>query len=51
MNHDEPEIDESQLSPAQREEMHRKLFNWKWAVFWGILVVLIAVCIIVIVLL
>lgn len=44
----EPEIDESLLTPGQKAEMQKHLFTWKWALWWGILIALIVVCIIVI---
>ena len=47
----DPEIDESLLTPAQKAEMNRSQFNWKWAVFWGVTLLLIGVCVLVIVLL
>ena len=46
----DPEIDESLLTPAQKAEMNRSQFNWKWGLFWGIMLLLIAVCVLVIVL-
>ncbi len=49
--HDEPEVDESLLTEGQKRELEKRLFNWKWAVFWGVLATLIVVCVIVIVLL
>ena len=44
----EPEVDESLLTPAQKAELKRHTFNWKWGVFWGVVGTLIIVCIIVI---
>lgn len=44
----EPEIDESLLTPAQKREMKKKTFTWKWALFWGIIATLMLVCLIVI---
>ena len=48
---DEPEIDESLLTEAQKAEMKKSPFNWKWGLFWGVVIALIIVCIIVIALL
>ena len=47
----EPEIDESLLTEGQKAELQKHLFNWKWALFWGILITLIGICVLVIVLL
>lgn len=44
----EPEIDESLLTPAQKREMEKPLFNVKWAVFWGVVLLLMLTCLIVI---
>ena len=44
----EPEIDESLLTPAQKRLMHQKQFNWKWGVFWGVVLLLMLICLIVI---
>ncbi len=46
----EPQIDESLLTPKQKEELHRPLFSWKGAIALGILLLLIVACILVIVL-
>ena len=48
---DEPQIDESLLTEGQKKELQKRLFNWKWAVFWAVIVTLMIVAIIVIVLL
>ena len=47
----EPEIDESLLTPAQKKLMHEHTFNWKWGLFWGIIVTLMLICLNVIVVL
>ena len=44
----EPEIDESLLTPEQKRLMHEKTFNWKWGVFWIVVVALMIVCLVVI---
>lgn len=44
----EPEIDESLLTPAQKREMEKPLFPKKAFIFFGILLVLIVICVIVI---
>lgn len=43
----EPEIDESQLTEEQKEGLHPP-FPWKWAIFVGIIVILIVVAFVVI---
>lgn len=48
---DEPQIDESLLTPAQKEEMHRSGVNIPSLIFFGVLLLLILVCVLVIVLL
>ena len=46
----EIDIDESLLTPEQREEMEKeRRFPWKWLLFTGIILTLMVVCIIVIV--
>ena len=44
----EPEVDESLLTPEQKEEMGKPFFQWKYLVIWGILLLAIVACIIVI---
>lgn len=44
----EPEIDESLLTPGQKAELKKTTFNWKWGLFWGIILVLMMVAVIVI---
>ena len=48
---DEPQVDESLLTEGQKRELQKTTFNKKWAIFWGVLGVLIITCIIVIVVL
>ena len=50
MNKEEnkPEIDESLLTPEQKRLMHEKTFNKKWAIFWGVILTLMLICVIVI---
>ena len=43
-----PEIDESLLTQEQKEEFHRKPNYVPFLIFFGVLLVLIAVCLIVI---
>ena len=50
MSRIDEEIDESLLTPAQKAELERSPISWKWIVFWGVLLLLIAICILVIVL-
>ena len=46
---DFPEIDESLLTPEQKAEMEKeKAFPWKWAIFTGVILLLMVVCVIVI---
>ena len=45
---EEPEVDESLLTPMQKKLMHQGTFNRKWAVFWGIVLTLMLICLIVI---
>ena len=46
---DIPEIDESLLTPEQKAEMEKeRAFPWKWAIFTGVILLLMIVCIIVI---
>ena len=40
---DEPKIDESQLTEAQKEELRYSHFSWPTAIFFGVLVLLIVV--------
>ena len=44
----EPEIDESLLTPAQKREMEKPLFPKKAFIFFGVLLTLIIICVIVI---
>ena len=44
----EPEVDESLLSPQEKEGYHKPLFRYQWLIVWGILLVLIAICAVVI---
>ncbi len=44
----EPEIDESLLTPEQKEELGKPFFQWKYLIIWGALLVAIVACIIVI---
>ena len=44
----EPEIDESLLTPRQKEEMGKPLFPKKAFIFFAVILVLIVICIIVI---
>ncbi len=44
---EEPKIDLSQLSEEDQKEM-RPPFPWGWAIFFGVMAILIVVCIIVI---
>lgn len=44
-----PEIDESLLTPEQKAEMEKeRRFPWKWAIFTGVILLLMIACIIVI---
>lgn len=43
----EPEVDESLLTDAQKEELSKPFFKWKYLVIWGILIAAIVACIIV----
>lgn len=46
---DIPEIDESLLTIEQKNELEKdKRFPWKWAIFTGVILLLMVVCIIVI---
>ena len=45
---DEPKIDESLLTEEQKEEMKYSHFSWPTAIFFGVLVLLIAICLIVV---
>ncbi|MGN1261620.1 MAG: hypothetical protein ACI4UT_00955 [Candidatus Enteromonas sp.] len=45
----EPEIDESLLTPAQKEEMNRPTVNVPSLIFFGVLLLLILVCVLVVV--
>lgn len=46
---DLPEIDESLLTPEQKAEMEKESrFPWKWAIFTGVILLLMIACIIVI---
>ncbi len=44
---EEPEIDESLLTPAQKKELEKPFFNWKYLIVWGVLIAAIITCIIV----
>ena len=44
---EEPEIDESLLTDAQKEELSKPFFKWKYLVVWGILIAAIIACIVV----
>ena len=44
----EPTIDESLLTPKQKEEMEKPLFPKKAFIFFGVVLLLIVVCVIVI---
>ena len=44
----EPEVDESLLTPEQKQELEKPFFKWKYLVVWGILLALIVACIVVI---
>ena len=44
----EPEIDESLLTPAQKRELEKPLFPKKAFIFFGVILVLIIICVIVI---
>ena len=46
---DIPEIDESQLTPQQLQELHSKKLNPSWIIFFSVMLVLIIACVIVIV--
>ncbi len=47
---DIPQIDESLLTPEQKAEMEKEShFPWKWAIFTGVILLLMIACIIVIV--
>ena len=48
MKEEEPKVDESLLTEGQKRELSKRLFNWKWAVFWGVVGTLMIVCLIVI---
>lgn len=43
----EPEVDESLLTDAQKEELSKPFFKWKYLVIWGILIAAIVACVIV----
>jgi hypothetical protein len=45
---EEPEIDESLLTPEQKEELAKPFFKWKYLVVWGVLIAAIVACIVVI---
>lgn len=44
----EPEVDESLLTEGQKQELNKPAVSKKWLIFWGVLIALIAVCVIVI---
>ncbi len=44
---EEPEIDESLLTPEQKEEMAKPFFKWQYLVVWGVLIAAIIACIVV----
>ena len=48
---EEPKVDKSLLTEGQKRELAKKTLTWKWLLFWGIVLALIVVCVIVIVLL
>ncbi|MCR5348683.1 MAG: hypothetical protein K6E59_03660 [Bacilli bacterium] len=43
---EEPQVDESLLTPEQKKELEKKPISWKWLVFWGVLIALMGVCLI-----
>ena len=36
------------MTPEQKRLMHEKTFNKKWAIFWGVILTLMLICVIVI---
>lgn len=48
---EEPEIDESLLTEEQKAELHSKKISLPWIIFFSVMAVLIAACVIVIVVL
>lgn len=48
MKEKDPEIDTSMLTKEQKEEMERKPLNLAYFIFVGIIIVLMAICIVVI---
>ena len=51
MKDNEPEIDESLLTPGQKAELEKPKVGKGWWIFWGVLLALIAFCIVMIVVL
>ena len=45
---EEPEIDESLLTPEQKRELEKPFFRKKYLLIWGILVAAIIACIVVV---
>ena len=45
----EPQVDESLLTPGQKKELEKPAIGKRWWIFWGVLLVLITICVIVIV--
>ena len=48
---EEPEVDESLCTEAQLREMHKSPVSKKWLIFWGVLLVAILICVVVIIVL